>query len=75
MKILVSSIEMSFSILFLSKYCLPINQERGVINSKEKRGKIDSTESKDCERRRIRARDKLKVVLGGFWKATVKRRK
>lgn len=44
---LVSLIEMSDSTLVLSRYCWPINQERGVIRRREKRGNKDSVESRD----------------------------
>ena len=65
-RVLVSSVERSVSILRVSRYCLPINQARGVIKSKDRRGKREVREFRDWERSRMRTREKERVTEGGF---------
>jgi len=52
-----------------------MNQERGAIRARERRGMRLESELRDWERKRISRREKARVMEGGFWKARVKRRK
>ena len=43
--------------LRLSKYWRPINQERGVMRSKDKRGRSEEREFRDWEKNRMRTKE------------------
>jgi hypothetical protein len=66
---------MSVSVSTLSKYCLPINQERGVMKRRETRGMRDAGESREWDKSKIKVKEYESVVVGGFWKAIVKSKK
>ena len=65
-KTLVSSRDISVSTLFLSKNCLPINQDKGVMSRSERSGISEVRESSDWESNKIKIKERPRVMDGGF---------
>jgi len=65
-KTLVSSTEILSSARFFSKYCLPINHDKGVMSKSERRGISEVRESSDWESNKIKIKERPRVIDGGF---------